>query len=1531
MLRFVRNMAALWLALAIIAPAAHAQCVSLTTLGAATSQSFDTLSNTAGSTTNNLTITGWFMTESGGGARDNEQYAVDTGASNTGDTYSYGSAAATDRALGGLQSGTLIPIFGACFTNNTGSAIANFAVAYTGEQWRLGTVARTDQINFEYSTNATDLVTGTWTGVAALNFVTPFTTTVGATNGNAAANRTALSNTVTPPSSIANGATFWIRWTDTNATGADDGLSVDDFSLTPNGAAPVVNLSINDVTVTEGNAGTVTAAFTVSLSAPAGAGGVTFDIGTANNTATTANNDYVANTLTGQTIPAGSSTYTFNVLVNGDATPEANETFFVNVTNVTGATVIDGQGTGTINNDDVAVTPIHDIQGPGASSPIVGASVTVRGIVTGIRSNAFFVQEPEANYDADPATSEGILVFVGAAPPAAAAVGNLVQVTGTVTEFVPTADPLQPPLTEITAPTVTQLSTGNPLPAAIPLSATFPDPAGAHDQLERVEGMRVSLAALTVGGPTLGNVSEANATATSNGVFYGTVTGVPRAFREAGIQQPDPPPAGTIPPIPRWDHNPEVIRVDSDGQTGAAQINVATGATVNNLIGPLDYTFRYYTILPDPASPPTAAGGVAATAVAAPTSSEFTVASYNLQRFFDTVNDPGIGEPVLTATAYNNRLNKASLGIRNFLRAPDILAVVEVENLTTLQDLATRINNDAVAASQPNPLYQAFLVEGNDVGGIDVGFLIKTAIVAGSTPRVSVTSVTQRLAGTLFTNPDSSTELLNDRPPLELVGAVNHPSGASFPLTVVVNHLRSLNGVGDLGAGSNGWATAGERVRAKRHAQAVDLANYVQGMQTADPTRRIVLVGDFNAFEFNDGFGHSMATIAGTPVPDNETVTTGDGVDLVNPDFVNLIASEPANQRYSFVFDGSAQTLDHIIVNQPMIAATAARREEHARINADFPETARNGTTSVERLADHDPVVSYYSVTGFASADVGITKTDSPDPVNAGTNLTYVITASNSGPDPAANANWTDTLPAGTTFVSLTAAAGWSCTTPAIGAGGTVTCNIASFAVGSAGFSMIVNVDAAVAAGTVLTNTATITSTTADPVSGNNSSTTTTTVSAQADVNINKTDAPDPVAPGTNLTYTIAVNNAGPSNAATVSFSDTLPANTAFVSLAAAPGWSCTTPAVGSGGTVSCNVATLAPAGGANFTLVVSVSAAATAGSVISNTVTVASATTDPTPGNNSATATTTVGAGSADLAVTKTDAPDPVVAGQNITYTITASNAGPSNATTATLTDTLPAGTTFVSLSTPAGWTCTTPAVGAGGTVSCSNPSAPLGNAVFSLVTQVSAATAGGTNISNTATVGAATTDPNTGNNSATATTLVNAPASLSATKTVTGAGVQGTNLTYTVIIRNAGPATQGDNPGDEFVDVLPVGLTLVSANATSGTAVATVATRTVTWNGSLAANAQVTITIVATIDNTVGTGVTLNNQGTVNFDGDGNGTNESTALTDNPNTATPNDPTGIVIGGPVVPVPTLSQGGLLALLMMMGMLGAFAARRRV
>jgi hypothetical protein len=126
------------------------------------------------------------------------------------------------------------------------------------------------------------------------------------------------------------------------------------------GGAPP-NLTINDVTLTEGNSGTTTATFIVSFSAPAPSTDITFDIATQNNTATTANNDYVAKTLTGQIIPAGQTSYAFTVTINGDVTIENDETFFVNVANVLGATVVDGQGVGTIQNDDLPTLSINDV------------------------------------------------------------------------------------------------------------------------------------------------------------------------------------------------------------------------------------------------------------------------------------------------------------------------------------------------------------------------------------------------------------------------------------------------------------------------------------------------------------------------------------------------------------------------------------------------------------------------------------------------------------------------------------------------------------------------------------------------------------------------------------------------------------------------------------------------------------------------------------------------------------------------------------------------------------------------------------------------------------------------------------------------------------------------------------------------------------------------------------------------------------------------------------------------------------------
>src|SRR5207249_2081920 len=151
----------------------------------------------------------------------------------------------------------------------------------------------------------------------------------------------------------------------------------------------------------------------------------------------------------------------------------------------------------------------------------------------------------------------------------------------------------------------------------------------------------------------------------------------------------------------------------------------------------------------------------------------------------------------------------------------------------------------------------------------------------------------------------------------------------------------------------------------------------------------------------------------------------------------------------------------------------------------------------------------------------------------------------------------------------------------------------------------------------------------------------------------------------------------------------------------------------------------------------------------------------------------------SADLSVTKVDSPDPVVAGTNLTYTITLSNAGPSDAQAVALTDTLPANTTFVSATTPPGFTATTPAVGGSGGITALAPTLAAGaSGTFTVVVHVNSSAPQGSTISNTATATSSTSDSNTANNSATATTAVNAQADLGITKTGPTASVEeGTN----------------------------------------------------------------------------------------------------------------------------------------------------------
>ena len=194
-------------------------------------QNFDTLVNSG---TSGVTPDGWVFSESGTAA--NLTYAAGTGSSTTGNTYSFGSSSSSDRAFGGLRTGSLIPTIGASFQNGGTTPIQSLGFGYWGEQWRLGTASRTDRLDFQYSLNATTLTDGAWTDFDTLDFISPVIAGTGALDGNAIANRTLLTSTLTGLN-LGVGADLWIRWTDLDASGSDDGLAIDDFSITA-GFAP---------------------------------------------------------------------------------------------------------------------------------------------------------------------------------------------------------------------------------------------------------------------------------------------------------------------------------------------------------------------------------------------------------------------------------------------------------------------------------------------------------------------------------------------------------------------------------------------------------------------------------------------------------------------------------------------------------------------------------------------------------------------------------------------------------------------------------------------------------------------------------------------------------------------------------------------------------------------------------------------------------------------------------------------------------------------------------------------------------------------------------------------------------------------------------------------------------------------------------------------------------------------------------------------------------------------------------------------
>ena len=446
------------------------------------------------------------------------------------------------------------------------------------------------------------------------------------------------------------------------------------------------------------------------------------------------------------------------------------------------------------------------------------------------------------------------------------------------------------------------------------------------------------------------------------------------------------------------------------------------------------------------------------------------------------------------------------------------------------------------------------------------------------------------------------------------------------------------------------------------------------------------------------------------------------------------------------------------------------------RSNQGDPNTGDN--TATETTSVHAPLPP----PPVPSADLSVAKVDSPDPVLLGGVLTYTLRVVNKGPSTGTAVTLTDHLPEGMEFVSATPSEG-TCSEST-----TITCTIGTLGIGGSATVSVVVTASAIG---IHTNTAVATGDVPDPNTGDNTATTTTTVSPAADLVLSTTDSVDPSLLGDNLAYTLSVTNKGPSAAVGVTLTDTLPRRVTFVSSAPSQG-TCS-----GAGTVTCVIGDMGSGDVATVNIVVSPTSAST----VTNTATVGSGVADPNTFDNTTTETTTISRG-ADLSVTKADSTDPVLLGQEFTYTMTVINRGPSYDTLVTLTDTLPAGVRFVS-STPSQGTC------AGSkSVTCTIGIIASGDVATVSIALVAIATG---DLANTSRAVGNVADPNTGDNIATETTKVNPAADLVLSIADSPDLPLGSDLSYFLTINNKGPSKA---VGITLSNTLPPEVEFVSAS---------------------------------------------------------------------------------------------------------------------
>lgn len=1029
--------ATLALTLGLSALPAWAQ-VSLNTLDVPSTQSFNTLPSSGSATwVNNTTIPGWYHTRTGTGTT----VVADSGSGTGGNLYSYGGAAASDRALGSLGSSNVAAgnfFWGVRLQNNTGTTITSLDVSYTGEQWRNSTAAA-QVVAFTYLIGS-PTVTGSLaefqapgTPVTALDFTSPVSGGIaGALNGNAAANQQARAATITGLS-IPAGAEVMLRWSDPDHSGTDHGLAIDDVSLTPHGI-PASGLHVGDVKMGEGNSGTTSFDFVVSLDGPAPVGGVTFDITTLDGTAT-APSDYTTRSLSGIVIPAGSQDYTFSVLVNGETTFEADETFTVKVSNVVGVGVVDGEGLGTILNDDAGATlgisdatnnegnagttpfqftvslsqaapvggvsfdiaasngtatapsdytaisqagvvipegqtfsnftvlvngdttseadetfnvtvsnvtnalisdgvavgtirnddfeKIHEVQGSGATTPIApGAIVAVEGVVTASFQGAsqlsgFFLQEEDADIDADPLTSEGVFVYCLTCP-VTVVEGQRVRVNGTASEFFGMTQ-----INATTAPSVAISEAGNHLAEITPATIVLPVVGLIDEYYEPREGMLVRYTdALSVSEyfelPRYGIVE----------LYQG---GRPRQFTE--MMAPSAP--GYAAHLATLAARKVIIDDENNSQNSLLTLAEGTqfayyprqnggfsigqqgtdlfrgGDIVNNLTGVLHWSFAglsgtdAWRIRPTVATPPVFTTANPRPLTPPDVSGSIRAVGMNLLNYFTTIDTTassttGPCGPSLTqdcrgadSSGELNRQRNRTVTVLCKLN-PDVAGLMELENTSASDTIADLL--DAVNARCGAIHPYAFANTGSTLGGdaIRVQIIYRSGVLAP------------------FGAPMTDLDPINNRPTTAQVFDVVDTNNGAFGerFTLVANHLKSKGCSGATGGDVDNNDGQG-CFSARRTSQANRLLAWLNAtVIPAAGDSDVLLVGDFNSYAQEP------------PI----TTLTGAG-------YVDLESSLLGSAAYSYLFDGQLGHLDYALASSSLNSKVKGVAAWH--INAD--------------------------------------------------------------------------------------------------------------------------------------------------------------------------------------------------------------------------------------------------------------------------------------------------------------------------------------------------------------------------------------------------------------------------------------------------------------------------------------------------------------------------------------------------------------------------------------------------------------------